>query len=159
MEKKTQYIRQLDTARANMQAEIVGIDVQMEIYPGWTIKHVLAHIAGWDDAVTTSLRAHASGDEPGALAAAGIDAYNAQSVATRAVLNYEQVVREWELARKQLKTTINEMPPEKLEAELLFPWGRRGTIAQIVVIFANHEDEHAHEIQERKAARARETGS
>lgn len=159
MEEKKRYIKRLDTAHTNMQAELAGIDVQMEIYPGWTVKHVLAHITGWDDAVTTSLRAHADGDEPGAPAAEGIDAYNAQTVATREALNYEQVVKEWELAREQLKTVINEMPPEKLEAELLFPWGGRGTIAQIVAIFAHHEDEHAHEIQALKATRARETGT
>jgi hypothetical protein len=156
MEKKTQYLERLDAAHANMQAELVDIDVHMEIYPGWTIKHVLAHIAGWDDAST--MRAHANGSESSVLAAEGIDAYNAQSVATRETLAYEQVAREWELAREQLKSAIDEMPPQKLEAELLFPWGRRGTIAQLVAILANHEDEHAHEIQALKA-RARETGA
>jgi hypothetical protein len=42
------------------------------------------------------------------------------------------------------------MPPEKFKGSLLFPWGRRGTIARLVAIFADHEEEHAKEIQKLK---------
>ncbi len=151
MEEKTRLIQRLDAARAKMRAELADIDQQMEIYPGWTIKHILAHIAGWDDATIASLRAHAGGDKPGTPATEGIDAYNDASVATREALSYDRIAREWELARDQLKAAINEMPPKKLAEPLLFPWGETGTVAQIVGIFASHEDEHAEEIRQIKA--------
>ena len=150
MEERTRLIQQLDTAREKMRAVLVDTDTQKEIYPTWTIKHVLAHITGWDDATTSSLRAHAGGDEPATPAVRGIDFYNAQSVATREPLSYDHIVREWELAREQLKAAINEMPPEKLKEPLLFPWRETGTIAQIVAIFASHEEGHAEEIQNLK---------
>jgi hypothetical protein len=148
MEEKTRLIQQLDEAREKMRAVLADIDTQMEIYPTWTIKHVLAHITGWDEATTSSLRAHAGGEEPAVPAVRGIDFYNAQSVATREALSYEQIVKEWELARRELKAAINKMPDEIFNEPLLLPWGQTGTIAQVVAIFANHEEEHAREIQE-----------
>jgi hypothetical protein len=155
-EERARLIEQLDEAREKMRAVLVDIDTRMEIYPSWTIKHVLAHITGWDDATIASLRAHAGGDEPGTPASRGIDVYNAESVETRDALDYEHIIQEWELARDQLKDAINEMPTEKLVEPLLFPWGQTGTVAQIVAIFANHEEEHAREIQ---ALRAGLTGA
>jgi uncharacterized protein (TIGR03083 family) len=140
-------IQQLDHARQAMQALVAEIDTQMECYPGWTAKHLLAHIAGWDDAAASSLRAHAGGREPATPAVQGIDAYNAESVATRETLGYEHIVQEWELAREQLKAAILEMPEDLLDEPLLLPWGGTGTVAQIVAIFAHHEREHAEEIR------------
>jgi len=150
MDEKTRLIQQLDAARAKMQAVLVDLDTSMEIYPGWTIKHVLAHIAGWDDVTIAALRAHLADVQPDTPAVRGIDFYNAQSVAEREALSYAQIAREWELAREELKDLINGMSPEKLEKPLLFPWGRSGTVAQIVAIFASHEEEHAAEIEEIK---------
>jgi uncharacterized protein (TIGR03083 family) len=154
MEEKERLIRQLDEARETMRAVLADIDPTMEVYPTWTIKHVLAHITGWDDATISSLRAHAGGNEPPTPAVEGINVYNAQSVATRQALDYRQVVKEWEAARAQLKTTLNEMPPDKFQETLLFPWGPRGKIARLIAIFADHEEEHAQEIQELKAKSA-----
>ena len=151
MEERTRLIQRLDEAREKMRAVLVDIDTQMEIYPNWTIKHVLAHIAGWDDASIASLRAHITGDEPGTPAALGIDFYNAQSVATRESLNYDQIVQEWELAREQLKTIINELPADKLKEPLLFAWGHKGTVAQLVAIFAHHEESHTEDVRKLKA--------
>lgn len=145
-EEKARLIQRLDQSRQTMRALLAEIDTQMEFYPGWTAKHLLAHIAGWDDAVTSSLRAHAGGLEPATPAVQGIDAYNAESVATRESLTYEHIVQEWELAREQLKAAILDMPEDILEKPLLLPWGGMGTVAQIVAIFAGHEEEHAEEI-------------
>lgn len=152
MHERDQLIQDLDKARAAMRAALVDIDTAMPVYPGWTIKHVLAHITGWDDATIAALRAHAGGDEPGTPANRGIDHYNAQSVAERAPLPYDRIVQEWELAREQLKTVLRDLPLEKFEEPLLFPWGATGTVAQIVGIMIHHEIEHAEEITELKAA-------
>ena len=61
MDEKAKLIQQLDEARAKMRAVLEGIDTRVEIYPTWTIKEVLAHIAGWDDVSASSLRLHAGG--------------------------------------------------------------------------------------------------
>jgi len=151
MEEKRRLIQQLDQARETMRAVLAEVDTQMEIYPNWTIKQVLAHITGWDEATCSSLRAHARGEEPAVPAALGIDLYNAQSVAACEALNYEQISEEWELAREDLKAAIEEMPDELFNEPLLLPWGQTGTIEQVVAIFADHEEEHTREIREMKA--------
>ncbi|MFL7791975.1 MAG: maleylpyruvate isomerase N-terminal domain-containing protein [Anaerolineae bacterium] len=145
-EEKERLMQQLDQARETMRALLAELDIQIEFYPGWRAKHLLAHIAGWDDAAASSLRAHAGGREPATPAVQGIDFYNAESVATRETLTYEHIVQEWELAREQLKVAILEMPDDLLDKPLLLPWGSTGTVAQIVAIFASHEKEHAEEI-------------
>ncbi len=154
MDERAQLLRRLDAAREAMRALVRDIDRHQEVYPGWTIKQVLAHIAGWDDATIASLQAHISGEEPGVPAALGIDHYNAQSVATRAALTYDQVVGEWELAREQLKAIIRQMSEEKFRQPLLFPWGRTGTVESLVTLFAGHEQEHVAEIRQRIAGPA-----
>jgi hypothetical protein len=147
MDERTRLIQQLDRAHEKMRAALADVDTQMEIYPCWTIRHVLAHLAGWDDSSIASLRAHAAGDVPATPASRGINVYNAQSVETRESLSYEQTFKEWELTRDQLRTVLNEMPPEKLAQPLVFAWGSTGTVAELVAIFAEHEEEHAEEIQ------------
>jgi len=148
MDETLRLIRQLDTARQQMRVALIGFARQTEVYPRWTVKQLLAHVAGWDDAATSSLRAHAGGAEPATPAASGIDEYNVHSVETRDALNYEQVVAEWELARDQLKLALFEMPAERFAERLLYPWGRSGTIARLVAILADHEEEHAEEIRQ-----------
>ncbi len=151
MEDKTRLIQQLDEARAELKAVLADIGIHAEIYPGWTAKELLAHLTGWDEAVTSSLRAHAGGREPAAPATLGIDVYNAESVETREALSYEQTLKECELAREQLKAAIVELPPEKLKEPLLFPWGPTGSVERLIRIFVHHDREHAEELLSRKA--------
>jgi len=123
------------------------LDRSMIIYPPWTIKHVLAHLTGWDDATTSSLRAHSGGEEPITPAVQGIDFYNAHSVSTRQELDYDHTYREWKLAREELKDAIRKVLPEKFGETLIYPWGGGGTVLKLVRIMYEHEAEHAEEIE------------
>jgi uncharacterized protein (TIGR03083 family) len=147
MEVRDRLIQDLDAARETMRAVVAKVDPKREIYPGWTMKHVLAHIAGWDDATIASLQAHMGGEEPGTPAVRGIDFYNAQSVATREPLSYAQIVREWEFAREQVKDLLRQMPEEKYKEPLLTAWGATGSVAGLINVFVQHEIEHAEEIE------------
>jgi uncharacterized protein (TIGR03083 family) len=151
MENKTTLIQALDEARQKMRAELPDLDPQMPIYPGWTIKQLLAHLTGWDEATTAALHAHTVGNEPGTPAVRGINHYNAQSVVTREALSYDHIVKEWELARDQLKAALLAVPDEKIAEPLVFPWGPTGVIRNLVAIFVDHEIEHAKELQDLKA--------
>ena len=66
-----------------MQAELIGLDPHMPICPGWTIKHLLAHLIGWDEVTTACLQSLLAGPGAGYSAARDMNGYNAQSVATR----------------------------------------------------------------------------
>jgi hypothetical protein len=94
------------------------------------------------------LRAHAAGQTPATPAVKGIDAYNAESVATRSTLDYERIVREWHVAREQLKTALRELPLEKLDEPVLYPWGPTGSVEKMVGVLIWHEGkEHADELR------------
>ena len=64
MDERTHLLTDLDEARQRMRTAIEGLDLHVEIYPGWTLKEVLAHITGWDDAAIASLHAHLADDVP-----------------------------------------------------------------------------------------------
>ena len=150
-DEKTQLLQRLNRAHDTVRGLLADIDTQATIYPGWTLKQLIAHFTGWDDAVTASLHAHAVGNEPAASAVEGIDPYNAVSVATREALSFEQTVQEWELAREQLKAAVRDLPLQKFAEPLLFPWGKTGSVAQLLAIFYEHEEEHVEEIRQHLA--------
>jgi hypothetical protein len=150
MQNKAQLIQRFNQARDDVRALLPNIDIHMQIYPGWTIKEVLAHLAGWDDATILALEAFVTGDPPPTPAVRGFDFYNAQTVAERATLNYEQIVREWELVREHLLPILDNIPDEKLSATIVSPWGPHVTIADLIAIMSEHEEEHAHVIRTRR---------
>jgi uncharacterized protein (TIGR03083 family) len=154
-DKREQLIQRLDEARAVLQELLQDIPPETEIYPGWTLRHFYAHLTGWDDAVTESLRAHAIGQTPATPAVKGIDAYNAESVSTRETLDYQHVVQEWQLAREQLKAALRELPIEKLDEPLLYAWGPTGSVEKMIEVFVWHEgEEHADELRKWQAQQA-----
>ena len=152
-DKREQLIQELDEARSVLENLLIDIPPETEIYPGWTLRQFYAHLTGWDDAVTVSLQAHARGQTPATPAAQGIDAYNAESVATRSTLDYARIVHEWHLAREDLKAALRELPPEKLDETLLYAWGPTGSVERLIEVFVWHEgEEHAQELRAWKTA-------
>ena len=149
-------IEGLAQARSEMQRAVSAVDRQQEICPGWTVKEVLAHISGWDAVGLSTVRAHMAGEQPPPLQARGIDAYNAYLVAGCETLTYEEVVEDWERARRQFEQALREASPEMLTDQVQFPWGDTGTIAWYVGILVEHEQEHANEIMAVVSAQAGE---
>jgi len=92
----------LETSRAQVMAQLARIDMKRQVYPLWTIREMLAHLAGWDDAVLSFLRSLLSDQVPAKLSARGIDAYNAETVAKYAGVEYDQVYLEFLEKRKNL---------------------------------------------------------
>jgi hypothetical protein len=146
MELKTTLIQRLNQARTSLESALLLVDPTKEIYPKWTLKQLLDHIAGWDDAVITSLRAHNAGKVPGTPADRGIDFYNAQTVSTHESLDLEHTTREFKASRALLKDVLLSMTDEKLTEPLIVPWGSTGTVSEIIEIFAEHEESHAADI-------------
>jgi hypothetical protein len=151
MQNKTQLIQRFNEARHKVRVLLPDIDIHMEIYPGWTIKEVLAHLAGWDDATILALEAFASGNPPPVPAVRGIDLYNSQTVAERAKLDYGQIISEWDLVREQLISILENIEGEKLGAAIVSPWGPSMTVAELITVMTEHEEEHAEVIRGRQA--------
>ncbi len=148
IDKREELIQQLEGARSMLTDLLAAIPPDIEIYPGWTLRQFYAHLTGWDDAIADSLRAHALGQVPATPAVKGINAYNAESVATRSTLDYEHIVREWHLAREEVKAALRELPLEKLDEPLVYAWGPTGSVEHMIEIFVEHEGvEHAGELR------------
>jgi uncharacterized damage-inducible protein DinB len=144
---RPELVAQLQQARSEMIAHLDEIDKNRKIYPLWTIREILAHIAGWDDAIIASLRAHIAGREPGTPASRGIDAYNAESVTTREGLDYDHIYREYLHTRDTLIDLVNTMPLEKAFQPFIMPWGAEGNLESLLKIFIHHEIEHAGDLR------------
>ena len=141
-------LHRMDETRKIIEDLLPKIDPAKQIYPGWTIKDMLAHMTGWDDATIDSLRAHVVMRPPSTPAIQSLDIYNDSTVTSRKDLNYEQVLREWRLTRQVLRTVIEQMPEDKFLEPLIVPWGRKETVAFLVEMFRDHEEEHLKDINE-----------
>jgi uncharacterized damage-inducible protein DinB len=143
---KNQLILILNHSRQELLKVLARVDTDQEIYPGWTIKEVLAHVAGWDACVAASLEAHSRDEHSSTNASLEPDIFNQQSVADRETFTYEQVLEDLEAQRQKLNLVIGEMAEEKFQAPALFPWGQVGAVEDVVRGFAAHERRHAEEI-------------
>jgi hypothetical protein len=147
MQEKAKLIQDLKNARQKMRQVVVQADPQASIYDLWKIKEVIDHLTGWDDLVVEMLEAHAAGEPPPTSAIKGIDYYNSNSVTTRGTLQLEHSIREWEKTRELVLNALLEMPDERFEEKMDFPWGGKGTTKQLIDIYSHHEQEHAKEIE------------
>jgi hypothetical protein len=140
------FVKRLSESRNELEELIGKVNFHKEIYPGWTIKDLLAHIAGWDEVVLKTLKAHAAGEVPTITVKNGIDAFNLESVKARKDLPYDVVFEEFNSSRKMILETILEMPNEKIKESLISPWGQKQTVSDLVDIFSEHELEHAEDV-------------
>ncbi|MBN1966342.1 MAG: maleylpyruvate isomerase N-terminal domain-containing protein [Anaerolineae bacterium] len=144
---KDELLQRLDGSRDVMLAALAAVPCETEIYPAWQIKHLLAHLAGWEEATATSLRELRQGEVYEIPAYRGIDDYNAHTVETRENLQYDQIYAEWEIARHELKDALTELPLELYEGVHMLPWGERASIESLVMVMVHHELEHAADIR------------
>jgi hypothetical protein len=55
MDEREILIQGLEKARTKLLGVVDQFDPSLEVYPHWTIKELLAHLAGWDDAIIDTL--------------------------------------------------------------------------------------------------------
>jgi hypothetical protein len=147
MGQREELLAILKNSRAKMIKQLNEVDLKREIYPLWTIREMLAHLAGWDEAVIGYARSLMTEQTPATPAARGIDAYNAESVAARAGLNYDQVRDEFIGNREILMNLLQEIREEHITARHILPWGSKGNLVDIVNIWGPHEEEHAEDVE------------
>ncbi len=145
---KAQLIEHLKTTRQQLADLVSDIPPEEKIYPEWRVKELLAHFAGWDDAVLIALRAFLNGREPVVVAPRGVNDYNARTVEERESLPLAHIVKEWQLNRELLLDLIAQIPEEKFQSKVIYPWGEEGTLYDLVKGQADHDLYHLNEIQQ-----------
>lgn len=146
MNAQEQWLQALQDGRSKMEAILLRVDTGRKIYPLWTIKEIIAHLSGWDEAVIATIRAVLTNEPPATPAALGANHYNEQTVATREALPYDRIVAEWRVMRKELTDLIMQLTPEQMSQPFIMPWGSEGTFQEAIDGFGYHELEHAEEI-------------
>lgn len=139
-------LHRFDETRIRIEELLPEIDPQKEIYPGWTIRDILAHMTGWDDATIDSLRSHATGRPPTIPAIISLDEYNALTVSSRKDLDFDRILKEWRLTRQVLRTIIEHLPEDKFLSPVTVPWGEKASVPCLVDMFHVHEDDHVQDI-------------
>ena len=141
-------IDRLKEKREVIESLVHKTPLDKEIYTGWTIKELVAHMSGWDDVIIEALQAHTRGEPVSTTVTRGVNAYNASTVHTRESLDFDHVVREWRITREALIQALNDLPDEKFNQALTFPWGESGTVAYLIEIFVEHEEFHGKHLAE-----------
>ena len=148
MSEMSEWITKFATSHATMHDIIEKIDPMVEIYPGWGIRQIIAHLAGWEEASADSLSSFIQGGTPDVVVLDGDDAYNAESVQKRDSLSLEETIQDWEEHRNNLISVLGALADEQLEARIAHPWGGEDSIAKLLGGLVWHENHHVKEIQE-----------
>ncbi len=135
-------IAYIDSVRQKMEGVASQTDPALEICPGWTIKDTIGHITAWEIVIHKAIRAFTADDPPYFLHEQDFDRFNQEAVDFRADWPLEQVLKEWMDTRKKIRDTIQALDSEKLEQELILPWGSERTLAELIEILGEHESEH-----------------
>jgi hypothetical protein len=147
MGKREEILRSIESAHAMMMAQLDEVDKNRKIYPLWTIREIIAHLSGWDDAAIGFSSALLKGETPPIPAPRGPDVYNEETVSTREGLSYDHIVREYVNTRAKLISLVRQMTEEMVTQKSILPWGEEGSLADIVQVFGPHEVEHASDVK------------
>jgi hypothetical protein len=147
MGKREEVLETLEKSHATMMAQLDVIDKQRKIYPLWTIREIIAHLSGWDDAMIGFVNALLKGETPPTPASRGAEVYNEETVSTREGLSYSHIVREYVETRAKLLSLTRQVNEEMMAQKSVLPWGGEGSLIDIVEVFGPHEMEHAADVQ------------
>jgi hypothetical protein len=146
-QERKNLLQLMDDTRAKIEGLLPQIDPHKEIYPGWTIRELLAHVSGWDDTSIETLRAHLIRRPLSIADIHDFDEYNAKSISSRLGLGEEQILREWRSTWQVLRTMIEEYPEEKFRIPVAVPWGGKSTVTDLMEMFCDHEESHTRDIK------------
>jgi len=147
MGKREEILEMLETSHAAMMAQLNEVDKQRKIYPLWTIREIVAHLSGWDDAAIGFVNALVKGETPPIPAPRGPNVYNEETVSTREGLSYDHIVREYITTRARLIEVTRQITEEMVAQKSILPWGGEGSLEDIVQVFGPHEMEHAMDVK------------
>ena len=152
MSQREDLILILEQSRAKMIDQLETVNQPEHVNETWTTRELLAHLSGWDDVAIAYLQSLMAGQIPPILAENGIDQYNAESVARRMGIKYDDVLLEYTQKRKLFIDLVWVIPEAEITGECILPWGESGTLVDIVNIWGAHEVEHAEELQKYRSS-------
>ena len=145
---KERLVKLLASERFKTMKALRDVDDFTLIYSEgeWRIKDILGHIATWEREVLATLQAFNAGDSYALPDDLSIEAYNQRHFEQRKGYFPAQIRVDWGMVRRDLQFAINQIPPERMNELIDFPWREKGTITQMIEVLIEHEAEHLAEI-------------
>ncbi len=142
-ETRRSLIDLLETTRNETRSLLSSLDPDRTVHDderAWRVRDILGHLAVWNGEAARSLRAYASGEQYTCVDdQSAYYAYNGPAADERKEWSLDEVWAEYEASHDELKRVIASMPADKWQGEMVFPWGERGTVEQLIQIMMNHE--------------------
>ena len=156
--KKDRLIAELVQTRRAILAAACSLSptLQDEVFLGhWTLKDLLAHLAGWDDANVEAIQALLDGRLPPFYQHSDRDwtSFNARLVAECGRQDFADLVSVLENSHQQLIRSIEAVPPEEFDRDRGVRFrGYRVTIARLLQAEGDDERTHLSQIEEFRSA-------
>ncbi len=145
-DRKAALLKELDDARDTLNETLARIPNDATIYPGWTTREFIAHIAGWEAMCYEALRDFVRGTPRRNYPFKTIDAANAYFVKARQSLPLIDVRVEYEINRFAVRKFLLDIPVERYDQPVTFLWYQE-TVEQFIHGAVKHERDHADEIR------------
>ena len=151
IEQKKNIIKRLVETHQALEKTIEGLNLELVIHAdtGWMIRDILGHVATWDRVLIHTIQTFLEGSEYIIPGMAGDETdYNQEKFLEQRKLPISQILQEWNQARKDFIEAVQQIPTDKFNDELAYPWGdERGSLAVMIEYMVDHDGEHQEEIQ------------
>jgi uncharacterized damage-inducible protein DinB len=148
---KEETLARLAESRQTLHQAIEGLSeeemTQVQVEGVWTVKDVLGHIASWEETCLEPLRRYADG---GPFEVEVIEDYlkwNDEQAARKRDIPLDAILDELATVRQGLVEAANRLSAGQWKQRVPFSWGGRGTIAEVLDVFYQHELGHVRSIQ------------
>jgi uncharacterized protein (TIGR03083 family) len=121
----------------------------IKVTPEWSIKDVLAHLAGAERGMLGIAQRTARGEDPKVREDYDNDYFNARQVAKRHELTMAQVRAELDGSRAELMQFLAGLTADQLALAGMHPLQGHITLKELLVVIYSHETTHTKEIADK----------
>lgn len=112
----------------------------------WTLRDLLGHVADWEFFCADALRRFLAGETDRVLHDGDVLAWNDVKAAARQNQPWEQVWADFQQAHREVVALLQGLSQDDLARRFPNPWDENSTVYLWLVVFANHEHEHTHDL-------------
>jgi uncharacterized damage-inducible protein DinB len=148
---KEEALARLAESRQTLHQAIEGLSeeemTQPQVEGVWTVKDVLGHIASWEETCLEPLQRYADGGPFEVEVIEDYMAWNDEQAARKRDVPLDTILEELANVRQGLVEAASRLSAGQWKQRVPFSWGGRGTIAEVLDVFYQHELEHVRSIQ------------
>jgi uncharacterized damage-inducible protein DinB len=148
---KEETLARLAESRRVLHQAIEGLSeeemTRIQVEGVWTVKDVLGHIASWEETCLEPLQRHADGGPFKVQVIEDYLTWNDEQAARKRDVPLDAILDELANVRQGLVEAASRLSAGQWKQRVPFSWGGRGTIAEVLDVFYQHELGHVRHIQ------------